>query len=187
MLLDVVAPDGYYTQVPAHDVREFCDSIGIAPGSNAQDNFLHAVDPRVPEALQYRVSRGYRRPANVQVLQKLQHTLEPDAERELEFVNGDGAVSHCFPDQYCREVVEQTEDMKQLNKSEFGRLLNGTLKMNKTTRERPRHLKGWTVVEMTYEKKQSYWRAHGLFRPFAPSTATTAGDSAQDGPSPEPG
>jgi hypothetical protein len=187
MLLDVVTPDGYYTQVPAHAVQEFCDSIGIAPGSNAQDNFLRAVDPRVPEALQYRVSRGYRRPSNAQVLQKLQHTLEPDAERELKFVTGDGAVSHGFPDQYFREVVEQTEDMKQLNKSEFGRLLNGTLKMNKTTRERPRHLKGWTVVEMTDEEKKSYWRAHRRFRPFAPSTATTAGDSAQDGPGPEPG
>jgi len=38
MLLDVVTPDGYYTQLPAHaPVQEFCDSIGIAPDPAKSD------------------------------------------------------------------------------------------------------------------------------------------------------
>jgi len=90
-VLHVVIPGGHYTTVPRVCLDKYCEHIGIAAGSTAQDNFLRAVDHCEPQARQYKVSRGYRRPANVMVLQKVNRLLDPDAGRRLEFVSGEAS------------------------------------------------------------------------------------------------
>jgi hypothetical protein len=188
-VLHQVTPGGHYIPVPRRCLEQFCEHIGLASGSTAQDNFLRAVDHREPLARQYKVSRGYRRPANVVVLQKVNSKLEPDLGRQMEFVTGEASINGHFPAQFFSEAVQKLDDMKPITQSEIVRLVNGSLPKQRATGERARQVKGWTVLHLTDEEKIARMRAQGRYRPLSsvlsaprPEPAVTA---AAEGPAPE--